>query len=269
MGNCIWSEKVDGMNVNRVRLQNINLQQPSWYAAKDSPLPPRDRDYYTRAHRDTCSVCSQEWPKIYSAGWMCLDDRCEQHFRINGQICTDLTYNPIWWNERTKLPSPVRPPFDLKPPKNLKAGSLDGETSIACWKGMVCDKCGKCNSRTKWDEWKCSNEKCDFELTVKHSNFLPRELAEKWGWEFEGQAISYDTFEAPITKRETEWPGFWRQSTYDIPGGNVVSHFHANAPINRQPGGANDILEALQKSPLGLERFAMSKSGKTGTHLFY
>ena len=266
MVTCIWSEKIDGMNVSRIRLQKIYLQEPSWYAAQDSPLPPAEHDYVTKAASKTCASCDHSWPQVYRAGWMCLNDDCEEHFSIDGEICTDLTYNPVWENERTEWPSQVVPPFPLKPAPLLSDSnvpSLEEETSLACWKGMVCPKCGRCNSRTKWDEWKCFNEACDFECAVKHTVFPPISLVEKHGFEFEGQAISWDTFAAPVTKRETEWPGWWRQSTYDIPGGNVISHFHANAPINRQPGGPNDILEALQGSKLGLERFTMGSASGT------
>ena len=254
------------MNVSRIRLQKIYLQEPSWYAAQDSPFPPAEHDYVTKAACETCASCDHSWPKIYRAGWMCLNDDCEEHFLLDSKICTDLTYNPVWENERTEWPSQIVPPFPLKPAPLLadsNASSLAEETSLACWKGMVCPKCGRCNSRTKWDEWKCFNKGCDFESPVKHTVFPPKSLVEKHGFEFEGHAISWDTFAAPVTKRETEWPGWWRQSTYDIPGGNVVSHFHANAPINRQPGGANDILEALQGSKLGLERFTMGKASGT------
>ena len=268
----IWAEKVEGKNVSRIRQQKINLQEPSWYAAKDSPLPPADRDYTTKAHCDTCTSCNHLWSQVYLAGWMCLNDGCEEHFLIDGSICTDLTYNPVWWSERRKWPSNIVPPISAKPPPLLadsNVPTLNEETSLGCWKGMVCSKCGRCNSRTKWDEWKCFNEACDFECTVKHTVFPPRSFIEKHGFEFEGQAISWDKFVAPVTRRETEWPGFWRQSTYEVPGGNVISHFHANAPINRQPGGANDMLEALQGSKLGLERFSMGNpSGKSDQHLF-
>lgn len=273
MVDYIWSEKVEGKNVSRIRHQKINLQEPSWYAAKDSPLPPADRDYTTKARCDTCTSCNQSWSQVYLAGWLCLNDHCEEHFLIDGKICTDLTYNPVWWNQRSKWPSHIAPSFSIKQAPLLADSNvpdLNGETTLACWKGMICSKCGRCNSRTKWDEWKCSNEACDFECTVKHTVFPPESLVEKHRFEFEGHAISWDNFVAPVTKRETEWPGFWRQSTYDIPGGNVVSHLHANAPINRQRGGANDILETLQGSKLGLERFSMGNpSGKSDQHLFY
>lgn len=262
---CIWSERVQGKKVCRARLQKINLQEPSWYAAHDSPLPPAERDYVTKAPCQTCTSCEHSWSQIYLAGWMCLNAQCKQHFLLDGKICIELTYNPVWWAERTEWPANIKPPFPLKP-KPLLADSnvpdLAEETSLAAWKGMVCPKCGRCNSRTKWDEWKCFNEACDFELPVKHTVFPPKSLVEKHGFEFEGQAISYDTFAAPVTKRKTEWPGFWRQSTYDIPGGNIVSHFHANAPINREPGGANDILEVLQGTKLGLERFSMGNPSR-------
>lgn len=254
------------MNVSRIRIQKTDLSHPSWYSAWNSPLPPADRDYITKATCNSCASCDRTWSQVYRAGWMCLNDDCEDHFLIDGEVCTDLEFNPIWANERKKWPQYIIPPFPLKP-KPLIADSnvpeLAGETSLACWKGMVCPKCGRCNSRTKWDEWQCFNKACDFQLPVRHTVFPPSALVEKHGFQFEGHAISWDRFTAPVTKRETEWPGFWRHSTYDIPGGNIVSHFHANAVINRQPGGANDVLKALQGSKLGLERFSMgSASGK-------
>lgn len=272
MVHYIWSEKVEGMNVSRIRFQDINLQKPSWLAAQDSPLPPADRDYTTKAPCETCSSCNRTWSQVYAAGWMCLNDGCKKHFQLDGDTCTDLTWNPVWMNERTEWPQHIIPPFPLKPTPPLtdsNVPSLEEETSLSCWKGMVCPKCGRCNSRTKWDEWKCLNAVCDFELPVAHTVFPARALVEKHGFEFQGQAISFDKCYAPVTKRETEWPGVWRHSTYDIPGGNVVSHFHANAVINQQAGGANEILEALQGSKLGMERFSMGNaSGMHNKRLF-
>lgn len=218
----IWSEHVQGKKVTRTRLQKINLQEPSWFAAHDSPLPPAERDYVTKAQSQTCTSCESSCSQIYLAGWMCLNEHCKQYFRIDGEICTELTYNPVWFNERTEWPAHRVPPFFLKPEPPLaeaRGTGLEEETSVAAWKGMVCPKCGRCNSRTKWDKWRCFNESCDFELPIMHTVFDARSLVEKHGFEFEGQAISFDTFAAPVTKRETEWPAFWRQSTYDIPVG--------------------------------------------------
>ena len=256
----IWSEKFEGKSSSKVRLQNINLRERAWYSPKDSPSPPAVRDYVTKAACETCTSCDRSWSQVYLAGWMCLNDACKEHFLIEGETCTDLTFNPVWLDERIEWPRHIIPPFPLKPRPILvdsNVSSVQGTTSLACWKGMVCPRCGRCNSRRKWDQWECLNETCDFEHPVKHTIFPPSALIEKHGFEFEGQAIPWDSFEAPVTKRVTEWPGIWRLSTYDVPDGGIVSHFHANAVINRQPGGANDILEALQGSNLGMERFSM------------
>ena len=263
----IWSEKFEGKTSSKVRLQNINLQEPAWYSPKNSPWPPAVRDYVTKAACQTCSSCDRSWSQVYLAGWMCLNDACKEHFLIEGETCTDLTFNPVWFDERSEWPSHIIPPFPLKPAPILadsNAASMQSTTSLACWKGMVCPRCGRCNSRRKWDQLECLNEACTFGQPVEHTIFAPRELIEKYGFEFEGQAICWDSFEAPVTKRVPEWPGLWRLSTYDVPDGGIVSHFHANAVINRQPGGANDILKVLQGSKLGMERFSMgSASGES------
>ena len=49
--------------------------------------------------------------------------------------------------------------------------------------------------------------------------------------------------------------GFWRKLTFELSPGNFITHYIANQVINRQPGGADEILEILHGFKLGMRIF--------------
>lgn len=257
-----WTEKAKGkVVVCRVRFEMIDLTQPSWWGIKGSPLPTQTPDYASKALVKTCTACGAASKQILEAGWECLNESCEEFSKVDGQVHRGAPiWNPAFINERNKWPAHIKAPLKLKPaPPTAKLNNSLQETALAAWKGMVCEKCGRCNSRTKWDEWKCETEGCTFEIFVPHTIFPVSSFAPDHAFEAEGHAIPFDKWSEPVVRTESVFRGYWRKATYELLPGNYVTHYFANQEINRQPGGADDILLALQGAKMGLQRSPLAK----------
>ena len=253
----MWSEKVKGRVICRARFEMINLRDPSWCGIKGAPLPPSTPDFTTRALVQTCSACDQSSKQIFAAEWTCLNKTCKKFSKVKG-TAQARQWNPDFINERSNWLAKVKAPLKVKPPP--PTAPLDGtlmETSLKAWKGMVCPKCGRCNSRHKWDEWKCQTIGCDFEIPIQYHVIPASVLAPDHAFEAEGHSIPFDKFMEPVVRTESGFHGYWRKLTFEISPGNFISHYLANQIINRQPGGANEILESLQGERLGMQRFRM------------
>lgn len=262
-----WSEKVTGKTVCRVRLDKIDLKTPSWWGVKGSPLPTRRPDFITKALVQTCSTCGTSSKQRYAPGWMCSNESCASFSKINGEAVSEPpAYNPAFLKERNKWPRHIIAPFPLKPePPIAYVNNPEMETSASAWKGMVCPKCGGCNSRSEWDEWKCDTNGCDFEIPIHHTVRPANTLAPEHAFEAEGHTMSFDKWEEPVVRSKMEFHGYWRKATYELFPGSFITHYFANQVINRQPGGADEILEALQGNKLGLKRHPLENS--PGKHL--
>ena len=254
----IWSEKVNGYTLCRVRFDIIDLETPSWWGVQGSPLPTQKSDFTTKALVRVCTVCGIESKQRHALGWACLNESCARFSETDGHVPQQATiWNPAFVGERTKWPTHVKPCLQIKPapPMGLSDGSLKG-TSSSAWKGMVCPICGRCNSRTKWDEWKCETNECTFEVPIYHHIVPQHQLEPDHSFPTEGHSIPCDKFQDPVMQT-SRVHGYWRVLTYELFPGNFVTHYLANQVINRQPGGADDILRALQGSKLGMQRSAL------------
>ena len=266
-----WSEKVKGKTICRVRFDMIDLKAPSWWGVKGSPLSQQKPDFTAKALVQTCSTCGMSSKQRYAPGWMCSNESCASFSKINEQAVSESpAYNPAFINERNKWPAHIKAPLTLKPPPPTLVNNPDMETSLSAWKGMVCPICGRCNSRTEWDEWKCGTEGCTYEVPISHSVRTANSLASEHAFNAEGHTLSFDKWEEPIIRSKVEFIGYWRKATYELFPGNYVTHYFANQQINRQPGGADEIFEALQASKMGMKRHALESSpGESLGHLFW
>lgn len=257
-----WSEKVKGKTVCRIRLEMIDLRRPSWWGVRDSVVPTRTPDYTTKAATKVCNTCGITSKQRY-AQWMCLNEECKNFSTLDGKaISNPPAYNPAFIAERSQWPRGIKAPLRLKPAPPLTAllSHPEMETSLSAWKGMVCPACGRCNSRSEWDQFKCETPGCQYEIPIQHTAVHYSALAPTNGFEAEGHAICFNKWDEPMVRRDDEFIGYWRKATYEVWPGNYIAHFMTNLVINRQPGGADDILEALQKEKLGMKRHALKSS---------
>lgn len=77
---------------------------------------------------------------------------------------------------------------------------------------------------------------------------------------FSGHALSDDDVPGHQIICRIRKRGFWRIHVYDFAEDVVAFHFHANEAINAKPGGADDILLALQAQNIGLERRPLKRA---------
>ena len=263
----IWAEKSNGRTCFKFRFEKIDLATKSWWAPAGSPLPERSGE---KALRQACTQCNKSNSQVFQNGWMCLNDACNRFWQLNGQPApAQLTYNPLFLNERTVWPSHIKPPFPLRPVLLVADNKADVNLAVsrASWKGMACPECGRCNSRTFWDAWKCQTAECGFTHGIKHTIIDPHTVLPDHGVEFAGHALPQDKHVDPVMLREPEYIGDWRVHTFDLLPGNHVTHFMANGTLNNKPGGAHDMFKALQGVDVGLQRFALAMSATEGESL--
>ena len=258
----VWAEKSNGKTCFKFRFEKLDLATKSWWAAEGTPDPPMVRDFSIKAMRQGCLICDKPSPQIFQEGWMCLNDHCEEFWLINGEEASaELTYDNSFLRERSAWPK-IKPPYDLKPALlETDMGNDAGyAVSRVCWKGIACPKCGRCNSREHWDEWKCQTKNCGFTYRVKQSVLSPRAVLGAHDVEFSGHALPQDAFTWPLTE-QTTFMDNWRLQTFDVLPGNVITHFLANSTINKRAGGPHDMFLALQDADMGLQRFPLKNSG--------
>lgn len=262
----IWPETVNRKVCFMLKFEKINLYCVSWWDRQDAANPPPSPDFTTKAICKTCERCDTESKQTLEPGWVCLNESCAQFNILNGSaIPEDAKRNPDFMKERTKFVD-----FDGLPdlvPALPDPESVDAafSTERNSWKGVVCPKCKRCNSRTYWDAWRCATEGCDFVLPVRHQVHSAGSLLSDNTSEYSGRALLLNTCYAPIVEHKAEFFGYWWIQRYTLFPENTITHFIANAHINRKPGGAHQILKELQEVDLGLRRFPLSNCNVKGT----
>ena len=201
---------------------------------------------------------------------MCVSHKgCSDLGKINGQPQPPgLTFDTAFLNERTPWPAMVKPAFQLAP--GILADdplNVFHSISLAAWKGFVCPKCKRCNSRIDWDLESCGTPNCDYSRKIVHPVHSHRLVLPPNTIEVHGHALMFDQYHGHVQPPTTEFYGHWRIVTFKLCEGNHVSHFLANKHINAQPGGANEVFQELQKGDgLGLKRSYMKFSRGRSHH---
>lgn len=261
----LWYEKNLGHLTARFRWERLNLDGKAWWASQDCPTRSGPPDYNTKAERQVCPSCHQTHPRIYQEGFICVNHKCSDFWKLNGEVIASkatLTYSHVWLEERTEWSSPVRPPFALRP----KALPMDDAqdpfytTMRAAMKGIVCPQCGSCIPRKRMDGWFCNTTNCGYVCRLPRMNLNIRSVELAYGSQFQGHPIPYHVFSDPISRRRTTYHGPWRIETFGVLEGCFVKHFHSNELINARPGGANDMFKQMSDPALGLERRPMGAS---------
>ncbi|KAJ5106355.1 hypothetical protein N7456_003030 [Penicillium angulare] len=290
----MWYAKgVDGYARGQVRLQKVDLLKKSWWAEKDSPDPSRERDFEMSPEKKTCDSCDEEWPLIYTVGWMCFNQYCQDFWKVDGSdaaISDNLEFDDNFLSYRIKYHrNHLEPPvakWDLVP-RLPDFGNLLGMTdSYLCGekakRGVVCPNCNKCVPRVAFRGWKCNTQ------YLHEGRVEPRESDEGCTWEYMFPAyivkpldekLSRDledfhgaswklTKRRPITAGpEQDWESHspYRKDTYRFPAESIrigeVIHFVSNQAINKKVNGPDDLLQMLQIADFGLrrQRSAVSK----------
>ena len=264
----IWAEKSNDKILFKFRLEKVDVESKSWWAAGGpESLPESQVSGDVKAYGQTCDKCDTFSKQVYQIGWMCLEATCEDHWKLNNAPPpAKLEFNKDFTLERTAFGDTL-PPYQVIP----ELPKVTGLQTVArsSWKGIVCPKCGRCNQRVHWDAWRCENEKCDFKLSCPPMILPASAVSGDSESEYHGHAISEDAFTDEV-RCQTLTHGCYTISEYHLPKGLTVTHVHANSVINRQPGGADDAFERLQREDLGLQRLKIhSMSKSTFAPVFY
>jgi hypothetical protein len=257
----VWTEKSGNGKIVRYRFEKLNAKKESWWQAKDikdpielGALPP--------PFSTTCRICDFESPQIYLDGWMCLRPSCPSFWHIckAGRIPYEpdensLTYDPRFLKQNTPWPNDSHDYPLTSNTAELSGLSIPGEdTSQAFWLGMVCPKCGRCNSRINWTGWECLNVKCDFEKKPPHTIIPATSLREPLWPVTDSYTLSRDTHALLVTPTVTFAHGY-RINRYRVPGiDGFITHMIANKTVLEKPGGPDAMFHELQQIDIGLAR---------------
>ena len=240
----VWPELNGHKVAFKVRVQKLDLTVKSWWALGDSPMPPQERDFTTRALRQNCHHCSEPSTQVYAKGWMCLNEKCKDFFKIDGNKVTDYRLDPAFLSERFTQ--------ERKPPMQLVPQPLEDDPknelqwlSRAAWKGVPCARCGACIAGKDWHFWTCETEDCGWTYSLKHPALSYKIFQPIRGLGYEGHAPTFNYCRYPFKEEKYRIHGNWVVNTYNVMPGNYIVHMQANRYLNAESGGANDIFDGL------------------------
>ncbi|KAL1872668.1 hypothetical protein Daus18300_004214 [Diaporthe australafricana] len=189
----MWPQPVKAENGSvrtawMVRLEKIDLSEPSWWsnaAHKTLRYPsPEERDFKTKASKESCKTCEERSVRIYNSNFVCLNQNCADWFTVDGKLLVqtdprNITYNPDFLRERfdrfdeALKPEPLEPFYPSLYPslqQFLAKNFADATTPVtenniaarneALLSGFSCPQCGLANPRLQWDRWYCRNVDC-------------------------------------------------------------------------------------------------------------
>ncbi|KAL8822721.1 MAG: hypothetical protein Q9191_006546 [Dirinaria sp. TL-2023a] len=251
----VWPEPNGGKIAFKVRLQKLDLGEKSWWAAEKTPSPPQVRDFAFQALRQSCDLCSQTSSQIYTIGWTCLNEHCEEYCQINGVKVQDFALNPDFLAEREV---PQRKPSTALVPSTLKDDAKNPTlwASRSAWRGVPCERCGNCIAAKDWHYWKCDVKGCNWMYSLKKAIlpaalFLPDEGMGYWK-----HARIENFCRYPFQAWTYQIHGNFLVSIYQVMPANYIVHIHASNPENI---GIDNLFEAMQgNKEIPLQRNMMS-----------
>lgn len=184
------STEGEAKTVWMVRLEKIDLSERSWWSnAAHAALPHpslEERDFTTKAAKETCETCGQTSVRLFRSNFACLNEQCADWFRVNGAVVEieqgNMAYNDDFLAERydrldnALAPLPLEetypslyPTFDQfldnQYVRHEGSGSPITAANLAAANealllGFSCPQCGMANSRIQYHGWYCRNTSC-------------------------------------------------------------------------------------------------------------
>lgn len=274
---AVWAEKTMGRK-NKIwttikyRFERLNQTKVAWYAPLvDDPLTPKEYQSVAPLTKQTCQICFNSHDQIYLVGWMCVNPSCEQFWKLpSGKDAPygSLDYNPAFLLTRTEWAMETEP-FSVRPPVLSVGHAVGDNLTHINTRGMCCPKCGRCNSRRLFRGWKCENAACDFENFPKHIPIRIPLLHQPWESTGTGPALARNKHDkAQGVQLSVDYKHGFKVNRYTVPGVNgALVHLIANTTINKLPGGADEMFDAMQRHDLHLERrrFGVEKMSSSKT----
>lgn len=245
-----------------VRVEKVDLVTKSWWAPVGSSPPPANRDLEEfKTISAVCILCHETSKEIYTAGWTCLNQKCEAHFHFSDADHGKLDYNENFMNERTRFDGncdePLTPPLITN--EEIQLLDMFGVERY-CARGLVCPICKGCCRRIEWDKWSCeATLGCPFEHQIPQ-----RVVSVLDAVMF--SALSARFMRNPAIIETAERLGRYDVHEYAIPGPDgktvgIIRHFKSDAVINQQLDGPNDLFREMQMGQFGLKRNPARQKG--------
>ncbi|KAF6844518.1 hypothetical protein CMUS01_00996 [Colletotrichum musicola] len=259
----VWSERDEnGVRFFKIRLEKIDRSTPSWWQPEDqNDIQQLSFASHRAVPMAWCVMCEKGSKTIFSCGWICLNEDCDDFFHLpTGVSCDDLTYSEEYLQERTAHLVPIQP---LTP--RLPDATVDGflGTEKAMRIGIVCPQCGGCSRRKCWKRWICENPDCSYVLDGRPRPYpLSVVIAEEAA---QTQKSSFTTLTvAEGIPMATSRVNGYTIDQYLLPDPNdagavfgSVTVFRSGTKINAEAGGANDMWNQMQEETIkdfGLRR---------------
>jgi hypothetical protein len=274
----------------RIRFEKADLTEPSWWTTEGETTTQADAslNLVPKTARHTCERCGTDSKEIFTAGWFCLNDQCEDYYIFpNGipVVLEGLTYTPALIQERTPFAGEIP---SIKPPVPCHNG-LHG-TELILRRGFVCPECGCCNRRVYWNHWVCENQDCQYARDAPMLHY-PTELLQKEDAKFDARMdarrksnfVNYNPdnqvgrIHDPIAARYVRT--YLPDSQTLVIGGYLVrqyflrdcindqvigsfSIFSSNDAVNAQPDGPDELFRNLELTDIGLRRNPVAVIGR-------
>lgn len=244
-----------------VRLEKIDLSQPSWWMPKGKPFVAGS--YTITAPTKVCGQCQKPSKCMFNVGWMCMNTSCPQYFThpdLNGD--QGLDYSTEFLQERTRFTG--NPPGPLAPAlPTLQDGQWGTEEKHK--KGIVCPKCRCCSRRIDWEEWRCENKPCDFVHRVELQPVSAQDAISNSPVKL-SKTLDYHCDDR-VSRSNVMPLGNYTYCVYELPGiekscGRVY-HIRSNGTVNQHKDGSNDLFAQMQTENFGLKRNPVRNAGKT------
>ncbi|KAL2183253.1 hypothetical protein L209DRAFT_813165 [Thermothelomyces heterothallicus CBS 203.75] len=283
----VWKEKqipIGGskdVTVWRMRFEKADLTEPSWWVPKgeDARMPAASLNTDMKAPVAICKQCNTPSKEIFTAGWFCLNHKCENYFLLPTGMAVDaasLAYTDTFLNERSPFMGAIP---SVKPAVHDFEG-FHG-TELALRRGFVCPDCGCCNRRVYWNRWVCENRECQYArdaLMLPYPEALLRKENKEFDDRMQRRRIRYGVNEntlhqedylhdpfATIYQRgylqfsQTLTLGGFEVRQYFLPNskGRILgsfSIFSASKEITSKPNGPDDLFRTLELTDIGLRR---------------
>ncbi|KAK6199672.1 hypothetical protein LQW54_009990 [Pestalotiopsis sp. IQ-011] len=260
----LWLEKfpnANGVCVARwmVRLEKVDSHERSWFSA------PSDTSHLFDADRHVCPVrkcgsCDEAHKQIYAKGWACLNNKCENAFRL--QVGSDedaewktlalheAEYNPAFLNQRSTIQADAIRRTNLLPSLPTMDNNISFGTEASFKKGIVCPRCRCASRRIFWHGWECENEECDFSYRLETRPYPLTEIEAESVKVKKSRhsAMKYD--ESFVTYHATDIDGY-KTEIFTLPDENgevcgTAVVLRASEEICAKRNGPNDMFEAMQ-----------------------
>lgn len=259
----VWAEKVMGKGrkaytVIKYRFERLDRSKGSWYAPACSTITESQREMIPPLDFYACGTCGRKSPIAYLIGGMCLSPNCEKLWKLeSGESAPygDLDYHPAflrhevrWENEDAPFPvNPGVPGLDQYFGQNLQYVNT---------RGVVCPRCGRCNSRYRFAGWQCDTTGCDWTLTPSSDQVVMQQNLHHTPWDIvsNGPGLTR-TVAKPAVTMQVRYSHNYKVTRYTFPGTEgSITHAKASRKVVEEQGGPNDMFRELQLKDIGLER---------------